>query len=244
MDIVYLFKESPDQGSVELRYSLRSLKNFNHGKVFIVGEKPDWVINVEHVPVPQNGTKAQNVARNIFAASETQAISENFILMNDDFFFMKHQVFTPVLPTLHWGTMRSVIQKYDERYSGESLYVNAMKGTLELLNSRGFEEPLSYELHVPMELNKTKVRLAQKMGTEHLSQFRTFYGNYFGIGGSYMDDVKVFINPKHNDPKSSANMAAYLQEQSFLSVTGISFLGGPAGVYIRQQFTEKSPYEV
>lgn len=241
MDIVYVFKESPTDNSDELRYSLRSLKNIGHGKVFIVGEKPKWAVNVAYLPVVQNDSKERNVRRNLTVASATEAISEDFILMNDDFFFMKQ---LSALPTLNWGTMRSVIHKYEDRYGEDTDYIADMKQVLQQLNLIGFKEPLSYELHVPMVYNKSRMRDILNSSIGHIPQFRSLYGNYFNIGGTYYDDVKVFIDATHNDPASKANPSAYLREQSFLSVTGGSFTRGPAGAFIRQQFPQKSPYEI
>ena len=63
MDIVYLIKVDPENDSEELRYSLRSLKNIPHQKVILVGEKPEWVTNVEFIPVAQTKTKHQSYAR-------------------------------------------------------------------------------------------------------------------------------------------------------------------------------------
>ena len=40
-DIVYFVKPSEDND--ELKYSLRSLKNLNHGQVYLVGYRPSWV---------------------------------------------------------------------------------------------------------------------------------------------------------------------------------------------------------
>ncbi|MEJ0072530.1 MAG: hypothetical protein WDN27_00310 [Candidatus Saccharibacteria bacterium] len=241
MDVVYLFKESEEHDSAELRYSLRSLKNVDHDKVFIVGEKPVWATNVEYIPVAQTGTKGKNVARNLSVAVGTEAISEDFIMMNDDFFFMKPQSFTG---NLHWGPLRDIIARYGVRYEEDTDYTRNMKQTLELLVSLGFDDPLCYELHVPMILNKTNMRRMRQEVSGPIYQFRSFYGNYFNVGGVQIEDVKIFLDPRHNDPRYEEDPAGYLSAQTLLSATGGSFARGLVGTYVRQRFSEKSPYEI
>ena len=240
MDVVYLFKESVMNDSAELRHSLRSLQNFEHGNVYIIGEKPDWATNVVHIPVLQNGTKNANVAKNIQTASETEAISEDFVMMNDDFFIMK-----PIgkVPTLHWGSLKDVIERFAKRYDQESDYMRAMKRTLVLLVSLGFPAPVSYELHVPMVFNKTQIRLRYQQFKGPVHQFRTFYGNYFNVGGTQTEDVKVFVDPKHNDLAYNQDPEAYLNSKLFLSATGGAFEREMVGRFVREKFAKKSVYE-
>jgi hypothetical protein len=241
MDIVYLVKEDHENDSEELRCSLRSLKNIPHGKVFIVGEKPAWVKNVGYIAVEQSRTKNENVGNNMKAAVWSEAISDDFILMNDDFFFMK-----PVanMPTLNFGLMRNVIEDYNGRYPEGSDYIANMTHLYDELRRRGIDEPLSFELHMPMMLNRKKVQQLYEKVTDRLYQFRSFYGNYFGIQGETIPDVKIFLDDDHNAVEYKNNPDAYLKSQTFLSATGGSFKKGRAGEFIRSAFPEKSDYEV
>jgi hypothetical protein len=52
IDVVYPLGTGSVWQDNELRYSLRSLeKNFpDLGRVYVVGHKPDWLGNVEHIP--------------------------------------------------------------------------------------------------------------------------------------------------------------------------------------------------
>lgn len=241
IDIVYLFKEDLENNSKELRYSLRSLKNIPHGKVFIVGEKPDWVTNVEYIPVAQSKTKGENVMMNLFAATRSTQISDDFIMMNDDFFIMQKM---QKMPTLNFGDMKNLISRYVARYPEGSRYIDSMKKLYEVLIERGYEAPISYELHVPMVINKQKVRSLRKHVDGSLYQFRTFYGNYFHVGGETVRDVKIFIESRHNDSLYSSDPSQYLAGQTLLSATGGSFKRGIAGDFIRNSFPDKSIYEI
>ncbi|NCO10714.1 hypothetical protein GW930_02300 [Candidatus Saccharibacteria bacterium] len=241
MDIVYLLKEDHENDSEALRYSLRSLKNIPHGKVFIAGEKPSWVKDVVYLPVEQSGTKPQNVKNNMHAAVGSDDLSDDFILMNDDFFFMKP---IPRMPTVNFGFMRDVLESYRRRYPEGSEYIATMAELYAALRRRGVDDPISFELHAPMVFNKHKVRRLYQEVSERLYQFRTFYGNYFDVGGETIPDVKIFLDDKHNTPEYIADPTAYLQSLNFISVTGGAFNRGFPGDFVRSSFPEKCRYEV
>lgn len=241
MDIVYLVKNDPENNSGELRYSLRSLKNIPHNKVVIVGEKPDWVANVTFIPVAQSGTKNVNVANNLRAAVASNLVADDFLLMNDDFFFMKK---IPEMPNLNFGLLKDVIRTYDTRYPEGSDYIRQMKNAYRVLIEAGYGQPLSYELHMPMILNKQKAASLFDEVTTPIYQFRTYYGNYAQLGGVTVPDVKIFIEPKHNDNVYTNNPISYLENMTFLSVTGGSFKRGIPGDFIKSKLQNKSVYEL
>jgi hypothetical protein len=241
-DIVYLFKADPENDSEDLRYSLRSLRNFLHNKVIIAGEKPGWARNIIHIPIAQTKTKGKNWTMNLHAAASSEFVSDDFVMMNDDFF-----INNPIaeIPNINLGPMDQVVADYKTRYPEGTPYITNMVALYNVLLQKGYNDPVSYELHTPMMLNKRRVlELRDLMAKEPLYQYRTFYGNYFGIGGTAVKDVKVFRNPQHNDPLYIADPDAYLREQVFLSTTGGEFKNGAAGYYIKNRFSEKSPYEV
>lgn len=247
MDIAYVFKNDPENGSQELRYSLRSLANLPHSQVFIAGEKPEWLANVTYLELFQEPytdnyeVKHLNVGRNIMALCNQSELSDDFVLMNDDFFIMQQM---DEIPTRHWGSLDDVIAYYDVRYPSGNIYLAAMKRTRSELQKRGMTDLKSYELHVPFKVNKQKfLDLMEEFheifweGETCLSQWRTIYGNYYKIGGNFMDDVKVFKEAKNNNP----NLA--IGESEFLSGTGWAFAQMDFGNYVRKQFSLKSPYE-
>jgi hypothetical protein len=241
MDIVYLLKNNPENNSEELRYSLRSLKNIPHNKVVIVGEKPDWVTNVTYIPVAQSGTKNVNVANNLRAAVTSDLVANDFLLMNDDFFFMKK---ISEMPNLNLGLLKDVIQTYDKRYPEGSDYIRQMKNVYRVLIEAGHKQPLSYELHMPMILNKQKATSLFEEVATPIHQFRTYYGNYVRLGGVAVPDVKIFLEPKHNDEAYTNNAISYLDNLTFLSVTGGSFNRGTPGDFVKSKLHNKSIYEL
>ena len=58
IDFLYVLGSGSEYNNLELRLSLRSIDKYAHnlGRVFIVGEKPDWIKNVIHIPVKDEFT--------------------------------------------------------------------------------------------------------------------------------------------------------------------------------------------
>lgn len=241
MDIVYVVKEDLKNDSEALRYSLRSLKNLPHDKVVIAGEKPSWVRNVLYLPVPQAKAKHENWRANLLAAAQHPDVSEDFVLMNDDFFIMKP---IPEIPNYNFGSLKNVLQHYRDRYEETSTYMQHMECMYHKLLNMGFKDPISYELHTPMTMNKQKVMaLSDHMAWPDCSQFRSLYGNIHHVGGKTVKDVKVFLDPTHNDAEYSFDSSRYLDKQTFLSATGMAYGRGLVGEHVRRTFADKCEYE-
>ena len=70
-DIVYVVR--PGERNEELRYSLRSLSNLPHGRVWIAGYMPKWVTGVEHIPSPAKPGSHVHAKANLRAACQHPA---------------------------------------------------------------------------------------------------------------------------------------------------------------------------
>lgn len=182
MDFVYIIK--PGEKGVELRYSLRSIAKWypNH-KIWIVGYKPEWLQNVEYLPVEQKGTKWTNSTNNVIAACNCEDISEDFILMNDDFFCIDPTMPLEDIINSNLGPLDKVIDHYGKQ---KSTWATGFKYINELLKKLKIEEPLySYEAHLPLQINKKKFlevislsEVQEFMKTSKILHKRTLYKNY------------------------------------------------------------------
>ena len=217
-DVVYVCRPGEDP---ELRYSLRSLAHLPHRQVWVVGGKPIWA-RVRHIPVaPRGRDKILNVRANLRALVASEGISERFYLFNDDFYVMKP---LRVVPVLHRGLLCDV--------EGQATWHHHMRRTDVWLRERGIVDPLNYELHIPLPMTKTGLRLALDLiGDERSLLYRSVYGNLAGIGGEQTRDVKIY---KATD---------VIPDGPWLSTSDKSFRGCPVGMHIRRAFRRAGAYE-
>jgi hypothetical protein len=227
LDLVYVVR--PGDQNDELRYSLRSVaENLPHRRVWVVGHLPPWVTGTEWLPTDQSDTKYRNSTGNVRAACEHPAISDPFVLMNDDFFVLKP---IEAIPALHRGPVDQVAASYESSY-GWSTYLGGMRDTADLLRGLGVAEPISYELHVPMVVHKAEMLEALEVGAHvPVLHKRTMYGNLAGVGGEETEDVKVSLQRPDWRPS-----------WTFLSTDAKTWRRG-VGEFVRMSFPEAGRYE-
>ena len=234
MDVVYLLKNS--QTNEELVYSLRSLVNIPHDKVFLVGGCPCEVNRdkVIYIPVIQGGNKYLNTSNSLKVICEDSRLYKEFILMNDDFFILK-PIKEPVKElNLCRGLIKEVIAEMRERNNCCLTYLAQMRETEQFLLNLGYKQPLSYELHIPMVMDKEKVLGLFSRNYIHnavTSHKRSIYGNVYLRDSKEIKDVKVY-----------ANMFLPLGSDKFLSTEDMSW--PRVSTYIKRLFPSKSPYEI
>lgn len=220
MDLVYICRDGDNE---ELRYSIRSaIENIPHENIWVFGGKPDWYIG-NHVRLKQNGFKYDNARANLAAVARHYDVSENFILMNDDFYAIRPV--ESVLP-LHRGTL----QEHLDMIKVNLGYKKFVQETQDLLVSMGVTEPLSYELHVPMVMTKAGLKKVIRMD----GLWRSLYGNLYSVGGEKFNDVKV-----HNTIDIDTLMKNPLPYISSHEDTFQGILDG----YFKDAFPNPSKYE-
>ena len=228
MNFVYICKDGENE---ELRYSIRSVvKNTNDPKIWVVGGKPDWYVG-NYIPVLQNQHKYQNALNNLRAACASEEIPEDFILMNDDFYITNK---INKVKIYNNGFLEDQINQYHNA-GNRSTYLNRLGKTYAYLQRRDIPNPISYELHVPMPMEKSK--LITILEEQYSTLWRSKYGNTFNIGGETVKDVKVH--------KSGALVSlSYNQDEEhipYLSSADTSFMF--LLDYLTTNFSEKSTYE-
>jgi hypothetical protein len=190
MDYVYICRDGDNE---ELRYSIRSvIANGNPDKIWVVGGKPDWYSG-NFISVAQNENKYNNVLNNLKAICNSAEISSSFILMNDDFFIMKK---INGFNNYNGGILLNKIHQ-NEDIANKTLYFNKLNKTYYKLLDLQIKEPLNYELHVPILIEKNKLKRILKDIKGCL--FRSLYGNLFLDNTKYIDDVKINLKEKNKD---------------------------------------------
>ena len=205
MDYVYICRSGDND---ELRYSLRSIEeNMPEGRVWVIGHRPVWYIG-DFIPVNDIGGKFDNIKNCIKVASEHAEISNNFILMNDDFFALKK---IETMPILHGGLLKDKIERYKEQMMSPK-YIKLLELTYKQLLANNITDPIDYDIHVPIVMNKEK--LSQAIPIAYFP--RSAYGNFASIGGTKITDVKVYGSVKIKNDEAFDFLST--EDRSFLSL--------------------------
>lgn len=108
-DLVYVVRSGENE---ELRHSLRSVDRFAKGlfrDVWVVGtDLPDWLANVNIIPVHDGSDKHETMRRKILAACRHKDVADTFLLMNDDYFLTRK---ITRFETYHMGLARDWIDQ-------------------------------------------------------------------------------------------------------------------------------------
>lgn len=185
MDAVYVTKDGENP---ELRYSLRTLKNVKHERVWVFGGAPSWLDKVIYRPRSQSGSPYRSTREHIAAACNTPEVSDPFLLWNDDFYAI-----TPVgdMPILHRGPMSGLEDRFSEI---KTPWARGLRETAEMLRDAGYGDAVSYDLHVPLVIHKAEMRAALRVAKKAKSDaihLRSLYGNLAELGGTRIEDPKL-----------------------------------------------------
>lgn len=222
----------PNDNNGELRCSLRSLANLPHERVWLAGHRPAWAVDVEHLPVEQGTVKHDNTWAIWRAIANCADISDEFVLMNDDYYLLKP---VTAAPYLHAGPFDAWLAGLRP---GSPTAVRA-EATRRALLDAGRSELLSWERHVPLPVDRRWLvevmayadHWRARTGAGPLCK-RSLYGSYVGLPGVQVDDCK--IRERDRLPDRSWPM---------LSTMDASFRYGQIGKWIRNRFPDPSPYE-
>lgn len=230
MDLVYICRPGDNE---ELRYSIRSaVANLPHDRVWVVGSKPDWYTG-DFLPVVDTRSKFTNIENITRAIANCDDISEDFVLMNDDFFIIKK---IDSVPLAHCGTLKDKIDLY-KRLQGDTLYVRLIQETyLTLVKKFKIQEPLNFDIHTPMPMKKS---ILKKTIDNRGVLARTMYGNLSNLDSIDTQDVKHY-----NHSVMSSNTYDYVNGDSpYISTEDNSFKDVYEDV-LRDTFITPSLYEL
>lgn len=238
MDIVYTLKQSSK--NEELTYSLRSLVNLPHDKIYFVGGHPSGINmhKIKYIPTPVLDSKYDTTTNNLCVISKLEELSDNFIWMNDDFYILQ-EIQNPVKElSLHKGFLTSNISEFKSRNGGKlTNYMRGVEHTCEYLKPLGVKLPLDYELHTPFIYNKYNVRSMFNLPgifTVTSLQPRSVYGNLYTKHSIEHSDCKILRNTIVNYDKLSSWKFLSSSDQTWPKVKD----------FLSSKFKEKSEYEL
>ncbi len=221
MDVVYLFRAGP-RDSLALRFSLRSLKNMSYDKVYIVGDKPEWIENVVHIRYSDTTKRGSlNTFFKLIRACKVPELSQEFILMDDD-----HLILRPVeeIPYYSSGLISEVKKAKTQFY-----YDLQRTGAL-------FDNAISFnKVHVPIVYDKDKVlELASVYDLKNKYLHKSLYGNHFKCVPVKIGDAKA---------RSMPLFKRKLATGSFVSLSDNVEKNLSTKVLLKKYFPKRSVYE-
>lgn len=175
MDLVYLYKGG---SKTELFLSIKSvwkfLKGYRH--IYIVGDYVEFP-TVKNVISLQHGTSRYNNSYlKMIDACNHPDISDDFLLMNDDFIFLK-DVHVNDIPTYHLTGIKEL-----GNTPADTRHV-LFRNTAEYLESQN--KPLNhFDVHFPMIINKKKFL---SMPSDKEYAYRSLYGNLYSENLEYLE---------------------------------------------------------
>lgn len=234
MDIVYILGSGSTWENNEIRFSLRSVeKNVKDlGNVFVVGEKPEWLQNVVHIPCTDSfGIKWRNAYKKIGLVCENPALASEFLLMNDDFFILK-----PIVGSEYPYYYSCVLTQAGS--IAKARFITTPEQVASHVSFRG-KSVRNFSVHRPIRYNKEKFLAMPKLDLTMTGfSVRSFYANYYNVPGINCKDTNI-----------SPNMIISQIEKMTAERTDISIFSDTARRpvfqnWIRQQFPTPSRFEI
>lgn len=234
MDIVYTLGTGSEWDNNEIRYSLRSIEKHLKGynKVFIVGECPEWLTNVIHIPFKESGHASKNILDKLLLACNDERVSENFMFFNDDFFLIK-ATSTNNYPYYYQNQLPREIKS-------DSYYDEYVVNTHVELKKRGLPA-FNFDVHHPIIYNKKKfIDILSQYDFSKKLVIKSIYCNHQRIEGKFIGDCKIKGSIKIE------HIVSVLRNRHIFSTGNDSVTNPQSDLpnYIKNQFPIKSKYEL
>jgi len=232
LDILYILGAGSRWHDNEIRYSLRSVEKYlNINKVFIVGEIPEWMTNVVHIPTKDKSiNKLINARAKYLAGANNRELSARFILMNDDFFILKQTE----IKNYTRGKTEIMIRRHQTM---AGYYFKALCQTKNRLDAMGITDPKDFEVHSPIIFDKEKLKtVIAMMGENSVYLLRTAYGNMTNLETTKVEDFKACnVREFENQLKRKAE---------FLSINDALVICPEFTNWLKVKYPDVSKYEL
>lgn len=232
VDVVIPLGNRSTQRNREVRYCLRSIEKHMSGvgNVFIVGDMPDLVQGVIHIPYeedPRNRFRDRNIMGKMAAACNDPRVSDTFLMVHDDhFLFADYDA--GAFPYYHMGPMNEGVGQYGK----------TKENTKSLLS--GYSPINNYDCHCPILFHKERF-----MRTVAIADWSKWYGYCMktlycvmnGIEGEYMDDIKIRMPLLADEIKWS------IAGRKWFSIGDRCFAPGGMWSVLNELYPNQSKYE-
>lgn len=220
IDVVYCLGKGSKYKNNELRFSLRSIeKNLSgFGKVWIVGVRPEWLQDINHIPAedPYTYPPDRNIMEKLKKACEHPEVSENFLFVNDDHYLL-HTFTAEAFPYYYNDYLMDYVKR-----RGMDGYGRRANNTHEYLTENGVQTK-NFDIHYPIIYNKAAF-LNQVCGAPWSDKhdgfvIKSLYANMMGVQGEPIKDGKFNTLPSPDVkvfstyPHVKASIFRFLKEQ-------------------------------
>lgn len=228
IDVVYTLSDQSIWKDNELRHSLRSLKHLKDlNQVWIIGHKPDFVQNVNHIPFPDSYTrnKDANLIQKLIRACLEPSLTDEYIFMSDDQYLLQE---LSAEDFKAWALQNVRHHKFQN----PNRWKRRMMRLRDTLVHRGLPA-YNYEAHIPYKHNKhdyARIMLSFDYGAEEGYTVNSPYFNSVITEPVMLENHvvsrivrpqdyqeikqeisgKMFLN--HNDPALNGNMKKMLRD--------------------------------
>jgi hypothetical protein len=151
IDLVYILGSGSAHRNKELLYSLRSVQRYvkDYRNIYVIGDHPGFEGPFIHIHYPDNGrNKQDNIRQKLTVACQHPDISDPFVMMNDDFFFLE-EIELRYIPFYYYSNLAVVHQA--RRKPGH--YKRALNNTVMALGAKGYDIK-NYDIHYPIYYDK------------------------------------------------------------------------------------------
>lgn len=167
MDAVYILGSGSLANNLEILYSIRSLEKhmLDLVNIYVIGDEPLNVPGVEHIHAyDRTRDKWVNAYEKVIRACDVPQISEEFLLMNDDFFLTENML-------------------------GSEWPFYALKGS-----NGGSCGPLSFHVHCPVRVKKEWYKnMPFSCDQKACRSPRSFYANFYHAPPKFSDDFVLRV---------------------------------------------------
>lgn len=169
----------------EIRYALRSIEKYlrSYGNIFIIGRERKWLKDVLFIEAQENYTEKQlSIFNKLLKAAKDERVSETFCYWHDDHCLLRE---LEVREIKNWcsGTLDRLMVVTKGSYQRTVINSNRY------LKQKGYGNR-HFDIHVPMLMEKEKVRLLEGEDWKREHIIKSLYGNKFGLAGEEMRDLK------------------------------------------------------
>lgn len=219
---------------LELRYCLRSIEKYlsGYGDIFIIGERPDWLQNVIHIPLdegfaPQSYEKERNIFNKIMAVCKDERVTDDFLFMNDDHYLLKEYE-AGKFPYYYHGRLSEKRTVTD--------YKKTVKNTSEFIGDVAY-----FDIHCPILYNKRKFGwLSFPDWNKHFGYcIKTLYLAYNSLS---QFNTEEYADLKISEPLTSSQIREQLTGRAWFSIGDKAFNGEIVDV-LQDLYPLKSKYE-